>query len=285
MNMEYVSFQQILNDAAVTAGLDPDSGQVTPAYGAMVARAASEATLFAWHAYAWPEVCQAVPDLAWLENGYRLLDVFAEDPSAAWLAEEEPERIPWMLSTRGDVVLQGDTPDTPFYYCQSVAPVFEAGAVVSATNYRTGRVVYDATYGNCWKYTGALFTPGSTLAVDPGGDWVDGDTYVEDDPIFNVGRTFLALSHIAAAISEPGIGAEWESNWTVAPWQPQFLPRFLLNPVLIGIEAWMLRTEGQYTSRERMQRAMESWLADEVINLTHTRRQTSNGGPLARLQG
>lgn len=286
MNMEYVSFLEILNAAAVTAGLDPDSGQVTPAFAASVARAANEATRFAWRAYPWPEVCQAVPSLAWMETGYTLLDVFSEDPEAAWLAEEDPARVPFMLSTGGAVVLQGDAPDTPFYYCQFTCPVFGGSAVVSATNYRFGQVVYDATTGDCWKYTGASPAAGSTLATAEGGIWVDGDVYTEDDAVLSLGRTFIAdNTHVATSTSQPGLGADWPDDWSPAPWQPQRLPRFLLEPVLLGMEAWMLKSEGQYTSRERMVRAMETWLADEVINLTHSRRQTSNGGPLARQQG
>lgn len=284
MNMEHVSFLEILNAAAITAGLDPDSGQVTPAFAAAVARAANEATRFAWKAYPWPEVCQAVPLLTWLETGYTLLDVFSEDPEAAWLAEEEPARVEFMLTTGGGIVLAGDTPDTPFYYCQFPCPVWGAAAVVSATNYRFGQVVYDATTGDCWKYTGTTAAAGSTLVTYEGGIWVDGDVYTEDDStILSLGRTFIASStHISAAATEPGIGADWPTVWAAAPWQPQRLPRFLLDPVLIGIEAWMLKTDGQYTSRDRMGKAMESWLADEIINLTHTRRQTSRGGPLAR---
>ena len=283
MNMEWITFQQLLNEVAVTAGLDPDSGQVTPAYAAQVARAATEATRFVWQAFPWPQVCQSVPDLDWMEPGYKLLNVFSEDPEAAWVAEEEPAVVPFMISTAGAVVLQGDAPDTPFYYCQLPCPQFEAAAVVSATSYRTGRVVYDATTGDCWKYTGAAPALGSTLATYEGTTWVNGDVYNDGEAVLSIGRTFIcSYTHIAAEATEPGLGADWLTVWAIAPWQPQRLPRFLVEPVMLGIEAWMLRTEGQYTSRERMQKAMENWIADEVIDLVHGRRQTQHGAPLAR---
>ena len=64
------------------------------------------------------------------------------------------------------------------------------------------------------------------------GDWASATTYVAGEVVVNRWRTFEALSgHIAAAGTEPGVGASWESVWREV--NPVVVPP---TPATIGLD-------------------------------------------------
>ena len=78
-----------------------------------------------------------------------------------------------------------------------------------------GRLVHTA--GNFIGAVGGLLWPhvASPSGFIGEGDWLTATAYAEGDLVANDGRYFLASqAHTSGATTEPGVGADWEDNWT-----------------------------------------------------------------------
>jgi len=103
VNFPEVSFPALLDELSLLSGLDATAGEVNHFTARRMALALTQATEYCWKLWPWEEVCLVATGLtsedsslrfsSLLQPGYTVLGVYADDPVAAWAANEIPKRL------------------------------------------------------------------------------------------------------------------------------------------------------------------------------------------------
>ncbi|MBK9496965.1 MAG: hypothetical protein IPO08_21140 [Xanthomonadales bacterium] len=280
MNHPEVSFPELLHTLALARGLDHESGEVTNIVSRRLCGALNMAAEYCWRAYPWPEVCTVVPALtsedstlragSLLAPGYTVLGLYGEDPTAAFAAGEVPERLD-QRTGRDGVIEIVDAPTEKYYHVQLAAPVFNALAHDSTTNYSPGDGCYTAaggvtSSGDSWR----AVLGNNALAPVGFEDWLESASLVLNSYYRANGLLFkCSAAGVASDSNYPVSGSAWTESFIVTPyaWAPQRLPAFLKTAVLEGADAYLQRTDdGQISGAAAAHRVMDARLEDEVLS-------------------
>lgn len=281
MNFPEVSFPALLDELALLSGLDATAGEVNHFTARRMALALTQATEYCWKLWPWEEVCLVATGLtsedsslrfsSLLQPGYTVLGVYAEDPVAAWAANEIPKRLDRRTGNDGATeVVEVTTP--AYYWLRLASPVFNSVLHNTDTVYAPG--------DGCYTAPGGVTTPGdSWLALRgnndsaPEGfeDWGESPNIVSGDIYRAAGVLRIAIDSAATATAamKPISGADWEEYFNPSPrdWAPQRLPLFLKTAVLEGAAALLLRhQDGQMSAARYAESRMDALLEDEIFN-------------------
>ncbi len=282
MNVRWLPWSELLAEAGILRSLDASLNQIEGPEARRIAQAVNMAVDFAWKFHPWECACWFMRDLTGhaedpagtplLENGYSLLQTYAEDPLAAWDAGRDPRTFAFRTGSGRDR-LYGDEA-TPFYLIRTAAPRFGGEDRSTSTAYKTGALIYDSATGECWR---AVVGHTNTAVPATWEDWLlaapmeNGDLRRRNGVLYEK----AGGAEDASEATEPGFGADWAVSWedTVHTWTPMRLPHFLLPAVLAGARSWM-----DSPNTGAMQEAMTPALETEVSDFTITRRQRHQKG-------
>lgn len=280
MNIRWLNWKELLEEAGILRNLDADLNQIERPELRRIAQAVNLAVDYAWKFHPWACACWIMRQLdngadtpvPLLENNFGVLRCYAEDPLAAWDAERNATILPVRLN-QGTVTARPGSATETWYAIRTAAPRFGGETRDNARQYRPGELVYDATTGECWR---AVFTHTGT-ALPSWSEWQAGEAIESSGTLRR--RNGVLYSSAAGmdtgSTNEPGYGSGWEAVWSAIPrnWTPMRLPYFLLPAVLAGARSWM-----ESTSSGAMQEAMIPALETEVSDFGTVQGQFGGNG-------
>ena len=239
-----VSFLSLLKSVASRKGLSYEDGQVPDAEARAVAQALTQVCRVVYDFYPWPWTCYYVQttgdDSLYLDPLSKLLDVWKEDPVAAWAAGRGvPARVKFLEMGDGVRLLN--------------APGVEvtAGTPTPLVNYEL------------WL----LYQRGAPrFDITP----YDDATYYDAGDVIFTGTKDCRRAQVA------GLGSEITAD---GRWLDQTVPEELEQTVLAGVEQWFAGTDGRPMGAQALRLAMQERMEETMRALIETRGQYTGQGP------